>query len=52
MKNNDCAQFIIHKLQDGWRVEYRDLGSVHPSIDYPDDETMLAAIRANISEQP
>lgn len=48
MPNKDYAQFIIHKIENGWRIEYRTLNSVHPSCNYPDDESMLAAVKATV----
>lgn len=48
MSDKDYTQFIIHKIENGWRVEYRTLNSVHPSVDYPDDASMLAAIKATV----
>ena len=49
MSNKDYAQIIIHKIETGWRLEYRDLGSVHPSTDHATDAALLDAVSALVN---
>lgn len=49
MPDSGYDLFIIHGLVNGaWRVEYRTLGSIHPSIDYPNAAKMLEGIAQTI----
>jgi hypothetical protein len=49
MSVKDYAQIIIHKIENGWRLEYRELGSVNPSTDYQTDAALIDAVSSLVN---
>lgn len=49
MSQKDYAQVIINKIENGWRLEYRDLGTVRPTTDYHTDAALIDAVSSLIN---